>query len=163
MRKIIIVAAVAMLPALAYAQGSGGSGGAGSGAGGGNAGGAAAGGSSGNNGAGATGAAPGSSTGAPGAAGGAGGGSANSSQPGANDTAGIGPTMMPKFRTYVRANEVPSYKYSETVRVGTVLPESGVTYREVPAEFGGTYRYTVVNGTPVVVEPRTRRIIQVIQ
>ncbi|KRE06274.1 hypothetical protein ASE61_25235 [Bosea sp. Root670] len=71
--------------------------------------------------------------------------------------------MMPRFRTYVMANEVPSYTYAEPVRVGVVLPASGVTYREVPTEFGGSYSYTVVNGTPVVVEPRTRRIVQVIQ
>ncbi len=71
--------------------------------------------------------------------------------------------MMPRFRTYVMANEVPSYTYAEPVRVGIVLPASGVTYREVPTEFGGSYSYTVVNGTPVVVEPRTRRIVQVIQ
>lgn len=70
---------------------------------------------------------------------------------------------MPRFRTYVRTNEVPSYTYSERARVGVVLPESGVTYREVPAEFGAGYRYTIVNGTPVVVEPGTRRVVQVIE
>ncbi|RXT16747.1 hypothetical protein B5U98_27495 [Bosea sp. Tri-39] len=50
------------------------------------------------------------------------------------------------------------------VRVGAVLPESGVTYREVPAEYGvKEYRYTVVNNRTVLVEPRTRRIVQVIE
>jgi len=33
----------------------------------------------------------------------------------------------------------------------------------VPQTFGATpYRYTVVNGSTVLVEPRTRRIIQII-
>mgnify|MGYP006170185469 FL=1 len=44
-----------------------------------------------------------------------------------------------------------------------MLPEDGVVYREVPAEYGVQgYRYTVVNGRTVLVEPRTRRIVQII-
>ena len=36
-----------------------------------------------------------------------------------------------------------------------VLPEAGVTYYDVPQRFGATpYRYTVVNGQTVLVEPR---------
>ena len=59
---------------------------------------------------------------------------------------------------------VPSYRYTEEVRVGTTLPASGVTYYEVPAEYGVKgYRYTVVNETPVLVDPGTRRIVQVIR
>ena len=59
---------------------------------------------------------------------------------------------------------VPSYTYKEEVRVGAVLPESGVTYYEVPAEYRVRpgYRYTVVNDRPVIVEQRSRRIVQVI-
>ena len=68
-----------------------------------------------------------------------------------------------EFRQYVVQQKVPSYTYREEVRVGTVLPESGVVYREVPAEYGvKNYRYTIVNGTPVLVEPDTRRIVQII-
>jgi hypothetical protein len=45
-----------------------------------------------------------------------------------------------------------------------VLPEAGVTYYDVPAEYHvrGGYRYTIVNDRPVLVEPRTRRIVEVI-
>jgi hypothetical protein len=69
----------------------------------------------------------------------------------------------PRFQTYVVQQRVPSYTYAEPVAVGTVLPEHGVTYREVPREFGETqYRYTVVNNRTVLVEPKTRRIVQVI-
>jgi hypothetical protein len=45
-----------------------------------------------------------------------------------------------------------------------VLPESGVTYYEVPAEYNAPgYRYTYVNERPVLVEPRTRRIVEIIE
>ena len=50
------------------------------------------------------------------------------------------------------------------VRVGVVLPESGVTYYDVPAEYRAPpgYRYTIVNDRPVLIEPRTRRIVEII-
>ncbi|MFY8153401.1 MAG: DUF1236 domain-containing protein, partial [Hyphomicrobiales bacterium] len=77
-----------------------------------------------------------------------------------------GGTMIddsPRFRTYVLEQRVPSYRYEQTVTVGVILPEQGVVYREVPAEYGAQgYRYTVVNERPVLVEPRTRRIVQII-
>ena len=56
-----------------------------------------------------------------------------------------------------------SYAYKETVVVGAKLPTSGVTYYEVPQEYGVTkYRYTVVNERPVLVDPGTHTIVQVI-
>jgi len=49
------------------------------------------------------------------------------------------------------------------VIVGAVKPEAGVTYYDVPQTFGASsYRYTVVNGQTVLVEPRSRRIVQVV-
>ncbi|RXT20716.1 MULTISPECIES: DUF1236 domain-containing protein [unclassified Bosea (in: a-proteobacteria)] len=70
----------------------------------------------------------------------------------------------PRFKTYVTEQRVPSYTYAEEVRVGSVLPDRGVTYREVPAEYGVKgYRYTVVNNRTVLVEPGTRRVVQVIE
>ena len=76
----------------------------------------------------------------------------------------LGVDQRPRFREYVVREAVPSYRYAEEVRVGTVLPESGVVYREVPAEYGVQgYRYTIVNNRPVLVEPRNRRIVQVIE
>ena len=48
--------------------------------------------------------------------------------------------------------------------VGAVLPEEGVTYYDVPQEYGvRDYRYTVVNGRTVLVDPRTHRIIEVVE
>ena len=75
----------------------------------------------------------------------------------------LGIDARPRFRSYVVREARPSYAYDGEVRVGAVLPPSGVTYYEVPAEYGVTgYRYTVVNERPVLVEPGTRRIVEVI-
>jgi hypothetical protein len=72
--------------------------------------------------------------------------------------------QTPRFRQYVVEQRVPSYSYDEPLAVGAVLPEEGVVYREIPPEYGATqYRYTVINQRPVLVEPRTRRIVQVIE
>lgn len=69
----------------------------------------------------------------------------------------------PRFRRYIVEERVPSYSVETPVQVGTVLPEAGVTYYDVPQQFGATsYRYTVVNDRPLLVEPRTRRVMQVI-
>jgi hypothetical protein len=77
---------------------------------------------------------------------------------------GISEQQQPQFRQYVVTQSPQPYRYSEEVRVGAVLPESGVTYYEVPAEYGVRgYRYTIVNDTPVLVEPGTRRIVQVVR
>ena len=76
----------------------------------------------------------------------------------------LGVDTRPRFRSYVETRNVPSYRYTDEVRVGAVLPSSGVTYYEVPAEYGvRDYRYTVVNNRTVLVDPRTHRIIQVIR
>ena len=76
---------------------------------------------------------------------------------------GIAPGQRPAFREYIVRERVPDYTISERVVVGTVLPETGVTYYDVPQTFGTTpYRYTVVNGQTILVEPRSRRIVQVV-
>jgi hypothetical protein len=71
--------------------------------------------------------------------------------------------QRPAFREYIVRERVPEYTIAEPVIVGAVLPETGVTYYDVPQTFGATpYRYTVVNGQTVLVEPRSRRIVQVV-
>jgi hypothetical protein len=76
---------------------------------------------------------------------------------------GIIADQRPAFREYIVRERVPNYTISERVVVGGVLPEAGVTYYDVPQKFGMTpYRYTVVNGQTVLVEPRSRRIVQVV-
>lgn len=80
-----------------------------------------------------------------------------------DDDFGIAVDRRPAFREYIVRERVPSYTIPERVIIGGVLPETGVTYYDVPQSFGVTpYRYTVVNGQTVLVEPRTRRIVQVI-
>lgn len=75
----------------------------------------------------------------------------------------LGVEDQPRFRTYVVEQHVPSYRYDSDFRVGAVLPESGVTYYEVPAEYHVQgYRYTYVNDHAVLVDPRTHRIVQII-
>lgn len=76
----------------------------------------------------------------------------------------LGVDERPRFRTYVVEQRVPSYRYESDFRVGAVLPEQGVTYYEVPADYHVTgYRYTYVNDRAVLVDPRTRQIVQIIE
>ena len=77
---------------------------------------------------------------------------------------GIAVDQRPAFREYIARERVPTYVIPDRVIVGGVLPESGVTTYDVPERFGMTpYRYTVVNGETVLVEPRSRRIVQVVE
>jgi hypothetical protein len=139
-RKLALITALAIAPAVAFAQSeSGARAGAATGAGAGAVGGAIVG-------------------GPVGAAAGAVGGAAVGAV-----TGGIAADQRTEFRTYVREQRVPSVAYREKVVVGATLPET-VTYREVPARYGKTeYRYTVVNDKTVLVEPRTRRIVEIIE
>jgi hypothetical protein len=76
---------------------------------------------------------------------------------------GITVEQRPAFREYVVRERVPTYTIPERVIVGATLPDAGVTYYDVPQTYSSTpYRYTVVNGQTVLVEPRTRRIVQVV-
>ena len=80
------------------------------------------------------------------------------------ESEGIAVAQRPAFREYVIRERIPDYTIPDRVVVGGVLPETGVTYYDVPQSYGATpYRYTVVNGSTVLVEPRTRRIVQVIE
>ncbi len=80
------------------------------------------------------------------------------------DVAGIAAEQRPAFREYIVRERVPNYVIPDQVAVGGVLPDIGVTYYDVPQGFGVTpYRYTVVNGQTVLVEPRSRRIVQVVE
>jgi hypothetical protein len=81
-----------------------------------------------------------------------------------NDDEGIAVDQRPAFREYIVRERVPNYTIPDRVIVGGVLPETGVTYYDVPQTFAVTpYRYTVVNGQTVLVEPRSRRIVQVVE
>jgi hypothetical protein len=76
---------------------------------------------------------------------------------------GIAYEQRPAFREYVVRERVPTYTVPERVIVGGTLADEGITYYDVPQTYGATpYRYTVVNGETVLVDPRTRRIMQVL-
>ncbi len=66
----------------------------------------------------------------------------------------------PGYYDYVEA--APAPVYPGRVIVGEVLPPN-VVYYPAPPEVGVTrYRYTIWNNEPVLVEPRTRRVIEVL-
>ncbi|KQQ25281.1 hypothetical protein ASF53_21565 [Methylobacterium sp. Leaf123] len=75
----------------------------------------------------------------------------------------LGIDRRERFRIYARAERRPSFAVRGPVRVGTILPDEGPVYYDVPREFElKGYNYTIVNDHPVLVEPGTRRIVEVI-
>jgi Protein of unknown function (DUF1236) len=78
---------------------------------------------------------------------------------------GLTGAAAPRFHHYVVEERVTSYAWvgHPHVVVGDVLPAEGVTLYPVPAQFGVTrYEYTVVDDTPVLVDPTTRRVVEVV-
>lgn len=75
---------------------------------------------------------------------------------------GISDANRPRFREYVVRQHIQSYPYTGQIVVGAELPGT-VTFYDVPKEYGVTeYRYTIVNDTPVLVNPRNHRIVEII-
>jgi hypothetical protein len=75
----------------------------------------------------------------------------------------LGLDQRPRFREYVIREGRPSYRYSGDLVIGAELPGSGVTYYDVPQEYGvRDYRYTIINGRTVLVDVRTHRVMDVI-
>lgn len=79
-----------------------------------------------------------------------------------NGILGIGD--RPRFRSYVEEQHIRSYDYDQPLVVGTVLPNE-YTYYAVPDAYHvrPSYRYTVINHRPVIVDPVTRRVVEVIE
>jgi Protein of unknown function (DUF1236) len=70
----------------------------------------------------------------------------------------LGVEDRPRFREYVVREHHPSYRYDSDFRIGAMLPESGVTYYDVPTEYHVQgYRYAYVNDHAVLVDPRTNK------
>lgn len=70
----------------------------------------------------------------------------------------------PRFHDYVVKEKRPSIVYQDSVAVGAVLPEEDVQYYDVPPEYGVTkHRYTILNNHVVLVDPRTRTVVEVVQ
>jgi hypothetical protein len=67
----------------------------------------------------------------------------------------LGVDQRPRFREYVVRERRQSYRWDGQLSVGSEQPEDGVVYYQVPPEYGARgYRYTVVNGQTVLVDPR---------
>ena len=77
----------------------------------------------------------------------------------------LGIDDRPRFRDYVVREHRPSFHYSEEIHPGIVLPQRSVRLYDVPTEYHvrPAYAYTVINETPVIVERRTRRVVEVIE
>ena len=75
----------------------------------------------------------------------------------------LGIDQRPRFHSYVVERHHPSYAYDGELRVGADLPGDGITYYDVPPEYGARdYRYTVVNGRTVLVDPGTHRVVEIL-
>jgi hypothetical protein len=75
----------------------------------------------------------------------------------------LGVDQQPRFRAYVKHENRSSYSYDRAVAVGAQLPIAGVKYYQIPSEYGvKDYRYTIVNDQTVLVDPRTNRIVEII-
>jgi hypothetical protein len=66
--------------------------------------------------------------------------------------------LPPQVRTYVTQQSRPSVVLEEQLVVGQPLPDT-VEYQIIP-EYDG-YAYTVVNNQKVIVDPKTRSVIEV--
>jgi hypothetical protein len=76
----------------------------------------------------------------------------------------LGIDQHPAFRNYVESQHLPSDEYRALVAVGNQLPETGIHYYDLPERFGiRGYRYAIVNDVPVLVDPRTRKIVEVVE
>jgi hypothetical protein len=76
----------------------------------------------------------------------------------------LGVDEGPRFHEYVVRSHRSSYRYEEPLVVGAILPEDGISYYDVPPEYHVSpgYRYTIINQHTVLVDPRTRRVVQVL-
>jgi len=77
----------------------------------------------------------------------------------------LGVDQRPRFREYVIREHHPSFRYGGEVRIGEVLPARGVRFYAVPREYHVRpgYRYAIVNDRPVIVDPRSRQIVEIIE
>jgi hypothetical protein len=75
----------------------------------------------------------------------------------------LGIDQHPAFRNYVANQHLPTDAYRALVAVGNQLPEEGIRYYDFPPRFGiRGYRYAVVNNVTVLVDPMTRKIVEVV-
>ena len=77
----------------------------------------------------------------------------------------IAPEQRTKIKTYVTEHKVKPIAVKEKVVVGSTLP-ADVELLAVPADWGpsfASYRYVYADNRVVLVEPSSRKIVQVIE
>jgi hypothetical protein len=76
----------------------------------------------------------------------------------------LGIDQRPRFRSYVVHEHHDSYAYDRPVAVGAALPDGGLNYYDIPPEYGvADYRYAIINNQTVLIDPRTHRIVQILE
>jgi hypothetical protein len=85
--------------------------------------------------------------------------------PGAGASVTIAPEQRTRIKQYVVQHKVQPYAGRERIAVGTTLP-ADVELSAVPGEWGpelGSYRYVYSDNHIGLVEPSSRRVIEVIE
>jgi hypothetical protein len=68
-----------------------------------------------------------------------------------------------RFLDYAAKQHHDSYAFDRQVEVGAVLSEQGVTFYEIPPDYNARgYKYTIVNGRTVIVDPQSRSIVLIV-
>jgi len=76
----------------------------------------------------------------------------------------IAPEQRTRIKTYITEHKVAPVAVKERITVGTVLPDD-VDLLAVPRDWGPslhTYRYVYSGNDVVLVEPQSRRVVQII-
>jgi hypothetical protein len=82
---------------------------------------------------------------------------------GESPNAMLAANQKPQFLTYVNRQRPISRPLPRRVSVGNVLPDSGLLHYDIPLSYGlGLFRFTVVDGETVIVDPTTSRAVEVI-
>ena len=75
----------------------------------------------------------------------------------------ISPEERTVVRRYVTQQKRPSVRVQERVAVGSTLPSDVELYAVEGEPTVSRYRYSIVNEEPVLVDPGTRRVIEVLR
>jgi hypothetical protein len=78
-------------------------------------------------------------------------------------TTTLAPDVRTRVRQYVVQHRQPSVTIQDRVAVGTVLPPDAQFYPFDGVVGVGAYRYAYINDAPVLIDPGSRRIIEVIE
>ncbi len=78
-------------------------------------------------------------------------------------SATLSPEMRTRIRGYVTQHKYPSVSVPGRVAAGTVLPPETRFYSFEGVEGVGPYAYAYVNNAPVLVDPGSRRVIEIIE